>query len=133
MKRPGVISLIGWIILLQAFFGAVAGVTTIALRNTDAVIEATGATDSGLLFAGVWMLIVAVVLGLIGLGILGGSRVARGIVAAVEIIHVAGAAWLMFTHHEGGFLYQGLIAMGVAVFVLWALFSEKADEFYEAT
>jgi hypothetical protein len=61
MKRPGVITLIGWVILLQAFFGAVAGVTTIALRSTDSVIEATGATASDLLIAGVWLLIVALV------------------------------------------------------------------------
>jgi hypothetical protein len=131
MKRPGVITLIGWIILLQAFFGAVAGITTIALRSTDSVIEATGATASDLLIAGVWLLIVAVVQGLIGLGILGGSRIARGV--AVQVIHVAGAAYLLFTNHQGGFESSALITVAVAVFVLWALFSEKADEYYEAT
>lgn len=133
MKRPGVITLIGWIILLQAFFGAVAGITTIALRSTDSVIEATGATASDLLIAGIWLLIVAVVQGLIGLGILGGSRIARGVVAAVQVIHVAGAAYLLFTNHQGGFESSALITVAVAVFVLWALFSEKADEYYEAT
>jgi len=131
-KRPGVISFIGFIMVLQAAFGAVAGIVVIALRSTASVIDATGATDSELLFAGIVMLILAGIQGLVGLGVLGGSRVARAIVAVIQILNVMSAAWLMFTHHTGAFLYSGLLSVAVAVFVLWALFNEKADEYYNA-
>jgi hypothetical protein len=129
-KRPGVISFIGFMLILEAAFGAVAGIVVVALRGTDSVIEATGATGSELLIAGVLLLIVAGVEALVGLGILGGSRIARAIVAVIQVVHVMTAAWLMFTHHTGAFLNSGLISVGVALFVLWALFNERADEYY---
>jgi hypothetical protein len=132
MKRPGVITFIGWLLVLGAVFGAVAGIVMISFRSTDSVLESTGATSSELLIAGVLALVIAAIQGLIGLGILSGSRIARGIVAFVQVIHVAAAAFLMFSHHTGAFLYQGLITVAVALFVLWALFNEKADEYYNA-
>jgi hypothetical protein len=131
-KRPGVITLIGFLLLIGAAFTGVAGVVTIAFRNVDSVLESTGATTSELLIAGIVLLVVAAVQGLVGAGILAGSRVARGIVAFVQVVHVMAAAWLMFTHHTGAFLYQGLITVAIALFVLWALFNERADEYYAA-
>jgi hypothetical protein len=131
-KRPGVISLIGWLLIIGAAFGAVSGIVTIAFRNTASVLESTGATSSELLIAGGLALTIAAIQGLIGLGILSGSRISRGIVAFIQVIHVAAVAFLMFSHHTGGFLYQGIITVAVALFVLWALFNDKADEYYNA-
>jgi hypothetical protein len=132
-KRPGVVTFIGVILLVQAAFGAVAGIVLIALQSNASVIDATGSTKSELFTAGLVALIVAAVQLLVGLGILGGSRVARGIVAAVQIIQVMAAAWVMFTHHTGAFLWSGIINIAIAVFVLWALYNERSDEYYEST
>jgi hypothetical protein len=131
-QRPGVITLIGWLLIIGAAFGAVSGIVTIAFRNTASVLESTGATSSELLIAGGLALAIAAIQGLIGIGILSGSRISRGIVAFIQVIHVAAVAFLMFSHHTGGFLYQGLITVAVALFVLWALFNDKADEYYNA-
>jgi hypothetical protein len=131
-KRPGVITLLGFLLLVGAAFGGVAGVVTIAYQNNDSVLEATGATSSELLIAGILALVVAAIQALIGLGILSGSRVARGIVGFVQVLTVMAAAYLMFTHHTGAFLYQGLITVAVSLFVLWALFNDRADEYYAA-
>jgi hypothetical protein len=131
-KRPGVVTFIGVIVLVQAAFGGVAGIVLIALQSNASVLDATAATKSELLTAGIVSLVIAAVQLFIGLGILGGSRVARGIVAFVQLLNVMAAAWLMFTHHTGAFLWQGVITVAVAVFVLWALFNERADEYYEA-
>jgi hypothetical protein len=130
--RPGVITLLGWLLIIGAAFGAVAGVVLIAFRNSEGVLESTATTTSELLVAGVLALVVALIQGLIGLGILAGSRISRGIVAFVQVIHVAAAAYVMFAHHEGAFLYQGLITVAVALFVLWALFNERSDAYYKA-
>ena len=132
MKRPGVISLIGFLLIIGGVFSGVAGIVTIAFRNTASVLEATAATSGELLIAGVLLLAVATVQALIGLGILNGSRISRGIVGFVQVVHVAGAAFLMFSHHTGAFLYQGLITVAVALFVLWGLYNERADEYYSA-
>jgi hypothetical protein len=131
-KRPGVITFIGFIMLLQAAFGGIAGIVLIALQSNQSVLDATAATKSELLAAGIVALIVAVIQLLIGLGILGGSRVARGIVAVIQVITVMAAAWSMFTHHQGAFLFSGLVQVAIAVFVLWALYNEKSDAYYES-
>ena len=131
-NRPGVITLIGWLLIIGAAFGAVGGIVTIAFRSVDSVLEATGATSSELLIAGILVLAIAAIQGLIGVGILAGSRIARGIVAFVQVLNVMGVGYLMFTHHTGAFLYQGLITVAIALFVLWALFNDKADEYYNA-
>ena len=50
----------------------------------------------------------------------------------MQVLHVAAVAFVMFSHHTGAFLYQGLITVAVALFVLWALFNDKAEEYYNA-
>jgi hypothetical protein len=131
--RPGVITLIGWLLIIGAAFGAVAGIVSIAFRSTESVLEATGASSSELLIAGIIALVIAAIQGLIGVGILAGSRISRGIVAFVQVLNVMGVAYLMFTHHTGAFLYQGLITVAIALFVLWALFNDRADAYYRAS
>ena len=132
MKRPGVITFVGFMLILGAVFSGVAGIALIVYQNDASVLAETGATGDELLFAGVVVLIVAALQLLVGLGILGGSRIARGLVAVVVILQVMSASWLMFTHHAGAFLYHGLVTVGVGAFVLWALFNERADEYYNA-
>lgn len=130
-QRPGVISFIGYVMILQAAFGAVQGVVSIAVRNEPRVLEALGGVTSGqLLVVGVAALVMAAIFALLGIGLLRGSRVSRGLVAAVQILHVMVAAWSMFTQHEGAWLFTGLLTVGVAVFVLWALFNERSDAYY---
>lgn len=132
MKRPGVITFVGFMLVLGAVFSSVAGIALIVYKNDASVLAETGATGDELLFAGIVVLIVSAIQLLVGLGILGGSRIARGLVAVVVVLNVMSAAWLMFSHHTGAFLYHGLITVGVGAFVLWALFNERADEYYEA-
>jgi hypothetical protein len=132
LKRPGVISFVGYLLVLGAVFSGVAGIALIVFRDDASILAETGSTGDELLFAGIVMVIVAAIQVLVGLGILGGSRIARGLVAVVVVLNVMSAAWLMFAHHTGAFLYHGLITVGVGAFVLWALFNERADEYYEA-
>lgn len=130
-QRPGVISFIGYVMILQAAFGAVQGAVSIALRNEARVLDALGGVTSGqLLVAGSAALVMAAIFFFLGLGLLRGSRVSRGLVAAVQILHVMVAAWSMFTHHEGAWMFTGLLTVGVSVFVLWALFNERSDAYY---
>ena len=131
-KRPGVITLIGFLLLTGAAFVGVSGIVTIAFRNTESVLDSTGATSGELLTAGILALVIAGIQGLIGAGIRAGSRISRAPVAVVQVLHVAGASFLMFTHHTGAFLSQGLITVAVALFVLWALFNDRADEYHNA-
>jgi hypothetical protein len=129
-KRPGVITLIGVIMLIQATLTIVGGIVVLALNTQDRIIEETGLSSTELVTSGVVSLVVGGIVLIITLALLGGSRVARVIVTIVQVIVVAGAAWSMFTHHTGAFVFAGLLQVAIAIFVLWALYNEKADEFY---
>ena len=129
-QRPGVITFIGVIMLIQAVLNLVAGIVMIALNGQQRIIDETNLTSGELITSGVISLIVGAIVGLVTLALLGGSRVARGLVAAVQILLVISATFHMFFNHTGAWLFSGLLQIAIAVFVLWALYNEKADEYY---
>ncbi len=132
VKRPGVVTFIGVIMLLQATFTIIGGIVVLALNTQDRIIEQTSLTSSELVVSGVVSLIMGALILLVAFMLLGGSRLARLLVAIVQIVHVAVAAWSMFTHHSSAFLFSGLLSVAIAVFVLWALYNEKSDEYFES-
>jgi hypothetical protein len=129
-QRPGVITFIGVIMLIQATLNIVAGVMLLALNTQQRIIDETGLSSSELVTSGVVALVVGAIILLVTLALLAGSRVARVLVTIVQVIAVAGAAWGMFAHHTGAWLFSGLLQVGIAIFVLWALYNEKADAYY---
>jgi hypothetical protein len=129
-RRPGIITFIGVLMLLHAALSLVGGVVLVALRTQRRVIEQTNLTSEDLLVAGVVALVLGVIYLVVALLLLSGSRVARGLVAAVQILSVMAAAWTMFTHHSEAFLFQALFQVAIAIFVLWALFNERSEDYF---
>jgi hypothetical protein len=129
-RRPGVVTLIGVILLLQATLTLVGGVVVLALNTQQRIINETGLSSSELVTQGVISLIVGAIVLLVAVALLGGSRLARGLVAAVQVITVAFAAYSMFAHHTGAFLFAAVLQVAISLFVLWALFNEKSDEYF---
>jgi hypothetical protein len=129
-QRPGVITFIGVIMLIQAALNLVAGIVMIALNSQQRIIDETNLTSGELVTSGIISLVVGAMVGLVTLALLAGSRVARGLVAAVQVLLVISATWHMFFNHTGAWLFSGLLQVAIAVFVLWALYNEKADAYY---
>lgn len=129
-QRPGVITFIGVIMLIQAALNLVAGITMIALNSQQRIIDQTSLTSGELITSGIISLVIGAIVGLVTLALLAGSRVARGLVAAVQILLVVSATFHMFFNHTGAWLFSGLLQIAIAVFVLWALYNEKADAYY---
>ncbi len=90
-------------------------------------------SSSDLLWSGINEGVVAVLLFLVASGIMRGSRGFRAFVAIVEGIRMASALFLMLFHHNGAFVESGVVTLLIGTFVLWALYHEKADEYFEAT
>jgi hypothetical protein len=130
VRRPGVVTFIGVVLYIQAFLNAVAAVAIFLFRDDRDVLSATGATADELLWVSLGAAIIAVLLFIVGSGILGGSRGARLFVAIVTAINMGSAIWIMFVYHQGGFLFSGLVTIGVGVFVLWALYGHERSEAY---
>jgi hypothetical protein len=129
-KRPGVITFIGVIMLIQATLTIVGGVVLLALNTQQRILDETGLSSSELVLSGIVSLVIGAIVLLVTLALLAGSRIARVLVTIVQVLVVAGAAWGMFAHHTGAYLFSGLLQIAIAVFVLWALYNERADEFY---
>jgi hypothetical protein len=131
-RRPGVVTFIGVVLFIEAFLNAVIAIAVFLFRDDRGVLSATGATADELLWVSLGAAIIAVLLFIVGTGILGGSRGARLFVAIVVALNMAAAVWTMFVYHQGGFLFSGLFTIGIGVFVLWALYGhERSEAFFE--
>jgi hypothetical protein len=101
---------------------AVAAIVTISFSGQSRVQDAVGLTGAGLVWTGIWQAVLAVLLLLVAGGIMRGSRGFRLLVAVVMGIRIVSAVALMLIHHTGAYLFNGLIDVALAVFVLWALY-----------
>ncbi|HJR99074.1 MAG TPA: hypothetical protein VJ979_14360 [Actinomycetota bacterium] len=137
IKRPGVVTFIGVILYIQAALAAVAAIMAFAYKSrlADAISEQSGVEFSGdnLIWLGVIEAVMAVVLFLVASGIMRGSRGYRAFVAIVEGFRMATAFFYMLWHHDGPWIESGIVTLLIGAFVLWALYHEKADEFFEST
>lgn len=137
IKRPGVVTFIGVILYIQAALAAVAAIMAFAYKSrlADAISAQSGVEFSGdnLIWLGVIEAVMAVVLFLVASGIMRGSRGYRAFVAIVEGFRMVTAFFYMLWHHDGPWIESGIVTLLIGAFVLWALYHEKADEFFEAT
>jgi hypothetical protein len=131
VRRPGVVTFIGVILFIQAFMNLV-GAVVLFLNRDDQALNEIGISSDELMWASILSLATAVLLVIVGAGILGGSRAARLFVAIVTAINMGAAVWMMFYFHDAGFLVVGLVPILIGVFVLWALYGhERSEEFFD--
>ena len=135
VKRPGIVTFIGVILYIQAFMALVAGIVSVAFsgRIDDVTVNGVELTKGGVIASGVWELIMAVILFAVAAGIMRGSRGYRMFVAIVEGIRIASALGFMLFHYTGAYVEAGFISILISMFVLWALYHEKSDEYFEST
>lgn len=137
VKRPGVVTFIGVILYIQAALAAVAAVMAFAYKTrlSDAITAQSGVDLSGdsIIGLGVIEAVMAVILFFVAAGIMRGSRGYRLFVAIVEGLRMTTAFFYMLWHHDGPFIESGIVTLLIGAFVIWALYHEKADEFFEAT
>ena len=131
VHRPGVVTFIGIVLWIQAAVAAVAAVAVLLFRDDSDFQAGTGQSADALLGLAIAELAIAVVLAWVASAILRGSQGMRTAVGVVMAFRVALSLFFMITHHQGGFLYSGIVNIAVAFFVLWALFvNEQSDEWF---
>lgn len=137
IRRPGVVTFIGVILYIQAVLAAIAAVMAIAYKSrlADAITSQGGVSfsEDNLIWLGIVEAVVAVVLFLVASGIMRGSRGYRLFVAVVEGFRMAMAFFYMLWHHDGPFVESGIVTLLIGGFVIWALYHERADEYFEST
>jgi hypothetical protein len=128
--RPGGITLIMVLAVINAIFGIIGGIWVIIDRADHRLLNQSGLTENGLLGAG----IVAIILGCIGLIIalaLGrGSRIARLLFGIWAVLSLAGGLYALVGLH-GEQQWSGAFQVAIAIIVLYLLYgSERDREFF---
>ena len=131
MRRPGVVTFIGVILYIQAFLAAIVAIVGIAFKNRldDFTRERGQVSGDGILAASIVEGIMAVILFAVASGLMQGSRGFRTFVAIVEGLRIASSLGFMIYHHSGAYVEAALVSILISVFVLWALYHGKADEY----
>lgn len=132
-KRPGVVTLVGIVVYINAAIAAVTAIATFLNRNDSAWQSAYGQTDSELLATAVIEGLFAILLFAVASGVMSGVKWARIAVAIVVGLRVAALTWYMLTHlGNGAFTWNTLVAMSIGLFVLWALYGkDESVTYYE--
>ncbi len=134
-RRPGVVTFIGVILYIQASLAAIAAISLLIWRNDILdFLEKEGSPLADGAFTGtiIGEVIAAVLLFVVGNGIMRGSSGFRLFVAIAEGLAMALAVYTLVAHHVGGYMYRGVFTLFIGVFVLWALYgNEQSDRYFE--
>ena len=132
-RRPGVVTLVGIVVYINAAIAAVNALATFFNRD-DANWQAVYGQTSNELF---WTSMVegafAVLLFLVASGVMSGAKWARLGVAVVVGLRLVALSWFMLTHlGNGAFTWGTIISLGLTLFVLWALYGkDESIRYYE--
>ena len=122
IARPMGVTLVGVIIVIDGLLGVLLGV--LGLFNLN---DAVG--------AGIWGVIVSMVIGIIYLlvakGIFDGNRISRLIVAILTVINLLKGLSYLFAGRD--IIVNGLIDIIVALIVLYLLYGGKARVFFASS
>jgi hypothetical protein len=133
IRRPGVVTFIGVIILIQSFLAAVVAVVTLAFKDevNDFLASQGGSqSDASITGSAIGAGVAALFLLIVGSGILRGSRGWRLFVVIVQAANMGYALYLMITHPHSAFVTTGLVTLLIGAFVIWALYGNKESEAY---
>ncbi len=127
-KIPLGISIITIIMYIQAIFGIAAGIFLIVDKDALAH-DISGIDESMLLYYGIATIVVAIITGLLAMGLRAGSNGVRLFIAVVMVFHLAVGVWglIAFPGARIAGLMQALLA-GVVLYFLYG--SEDSNEFF---
>ncbi len=127
-KIPLGISIITIIMYIQAIFGIAAGIFVIIDKNALAH-ELSDISESMLLYYGIAAIVVAVITGLLAMGLRSGSNGVRLFIAVVMVFHLAIGVWGLIA--LPGARMAGLMQALIALIVLYLLYgSDESNEYF---
>jgi hypothetical protein len=125
------VTIVAVIVFIQGLIGLIAGIGLVIERNNETLLAHVDVTSSTVAAHG-WAAIVAGVVALLaGWGLFGGANWARLLVGIVEVAQAAGGVYMLVAW-DGHYRFQALQQIGIALVVLWMLFSAQADRFFES-
>ena len=133
VKRPGVVTFIGVVLYIQAIMAAIVGIALLVEKDNSLLLEASGRDGDYITGTAIGEFVVAALLFLVAWAIMSGFPWARLAVGIVMGLRIAVSVWWMITHFGGHLQWNAIITIGIAIFVLWALYgNERSDAYFES-
>ena len=130
MRRPVLVTLISFLLIVTGVVQVLFGVVFVANRNDQDFLQNAGVDSSELTNLGVVLVIIGALSVFLAFSLLRGSRVARAFVALVMLCQIAGGIYTL-TALDSGHRASGLSAILGGVIVLSFLFgTQKARAFF---
>lgn len=130
MKRPFLVTLIGIVMIVVGVLQVLIGILFISQRNDASVLADANATTSELTSIAVGLMVIGAVSVLLAFALLGGSRLARGLIGLLEIGQIVGGVYILLkldSTHQASAIGQ----IAGALIVLYFLFgTDKAKAYF---
>lgn len=130
MRRPFLVTIISLFMIVTGALQVLFGVVFLANREDEAFLNDAEITTADLTRLAVVLIVVGVVSVLLAFSLLRGSRVARALVALVELAQIAAGIYTI-AELDSGHRASGFGAIVGALIVLYFLFgTQKAKAFF---
>lgn len=122
-KRPWNVSLLAVLALLLAAFDIAIGLVVLLNRTSAKFVADSGTTKDNLTYFGIALIVVGAITLMLSIGLFGGSRLARGVIAFFCVLHIAAAiVVLILSGSTNTRIAQSANAL-IAIIVLMMLYS----------
>lgn len=129
-KRPIGVSVLVFLVWLQALLQIVAGIALIFVRDQSDVLSETSLSSDDLLVVAIAAIVIGLITALVASALGRGSNFARWLVAIVTALNLAGGIYQLTAVH-GKNEASGIVSIIVALLVLFILFGERGSrEFF---
>jgi hypothetical protein len=129
-RRPGIVTILGVLGIISGIFQVLGGMFIVFDDNRLNDFAETGLTDTGLIWFGVFTMLIGAFVLFLASSILSGQKWARVWYAVVGTLNIVSGFWLTITHN-GEARWTGLASAIIWIIVLQLLFNEKSDKFFE--
>ena len=130
-QRPWEITLLVVLGYIGGFFNLLTGIFVMLDRNDADFLQISLHSENQALVFGLTVAVLGVAQILLA-NLLGkGSQVVRVFYAVIAVLNLAAGVWAMVSLHSEQ-RASGVVAAVVSLFVLWLLFNQKSEEFFES-
>jgi hypothetical protein len=128
--RPGTVTLVVVLGMIAGILNIASGIFVIVDRHNSNLTLNSASTPDELLWAGIWAIIVGVVIVFVASALSTGSRVARLLFGIFAVLNLAGGVYAAVAYN-GEQRSTGIVSAVFAIIVLFLLYgTEKDREFF---
>ncbi len=130
-RRPVLLSIVTILMIIGGLIAIAGGVAVIALRNDERFRADVTESPNTILGIGIAAIISGLISILLAMGLRRGSRIARGLVAIYEVLHIIAAIFAIIRLDHGTYFVGSIVSIVIALLILYYLYgTQTSREFF---